>query len=120
MNPPFTQQSSRSPTRNSIFGSATGNDFINTACTSVKIAVFAPIPSASVSTTVIAYPGDFRNWRKGTTISRIDLPYSLVLTQSTKLFVNQFPQNFQARSKTVGGTVGKVQPEATAKPCIQI
>jgi hypothetical protein len=30
----------------------------------VKIAVFAPIPSEMVRTTVAANPGDFWNWRK--------------------------------------------------------
>ena len=35
-----------------------------TACTSVKIAVVAPIPSASVITAVSAKPGDLRSWRK--------------------------------------------------------
>jgi hypothetical protein len=29
----------------------------------VKMAALAPIPSASVSTTVIVNPGDLRNWR---------------------------------------------------------
>src|ERR1700760_3416906 len=69
MKPPLTQQSSRSPTRYNVFGSATGRDFINVACTSVKIAVFAPIPNAIVSTTVIAKPGDLRNCRNATQMS---------------------------------------------------
>src|SRR5207244_1756069 len=36
----------------------------NTALTTLKMAVFAPIPSASVSTATRANPGDLRSWRK--------------------------------------------------------
>ena len=42
----------------------TGRDFIRTAWTKVKMAVFAPMPSEMVRTTVAANPGDFWNWRK--------------------------------------------------------
>jgi hypothetical protein len=61
--PEFTQQSFVSPTRTSVFGSATGRLRSSIAFTSVKIAAFAPIPSASVSTAVIVKPGVFRNCR---------------------------------------------------------
>jgi hypothetical protein len=43
--------------------SATGSDFSMTACTSVKIAVFAPTPMASVNTAVRVNPGALRSWR---------------------------------------------------------
>jgi hypothetical protein len=42
---------------------ATGSDFNITWCTNVKIAVVAPIPSASVITAVLVNPGAFRNCR---------------------------------------------------------
>ena len=61
--PEFTQQLSSLPIRTSVFGSATGRFFSNTACTSVKIAAFAPMPSASVRTAVMVKPGVLRNCR---------------------------------------------------------
>src|SRR5439155_25845787 len=36
----------------------------NTALTKIKIAVFAPMPSASVSTATAVKPGFFSSWRK--------------------------------------------------------
>ncbi len=42
-------------------GSLTGNERSITAFTNVKIAVFAPVPSASVSTTTTVNPGDLRS-----------------------------------------------------------
>jgi hypothetical protein len=47
-----------------VAGLLTGRDFIRTAWTKVKMAVFAPMPSEMVRTTVAANPGDFWNWRK--------------------------------------------------------
>src|SRR5438445_13877256 len=64
MNPPFTQQSSLSPMRYRVAGSATGREERRTACTKVKIAVLAPMPSATVRTTVAVNPGNFTNWRR--------------------------------------------------------
>ena len=60
MNPPRTQQSSRSPTRYKLAGLATGSDRRRTAGTSVKMATFAPMPSDRVKITVAADPGDLR------------------------------------------------------------
>src|SRR5580704_357602 len=59
--PPLTQQSSTSPIRTSSLGLATGKDLSNTACTRVKMAVVAPIPSASVNTAVAVKPGALAN-----------------------------------------------------------
>ena len=44
-------------------GFVTGSDFSITCCTSVKIAVVAPIPSPSVTTAVAVNPGDFLSCR---------------------------------------------------------
>ena len=41
-----------------------GTGFNNTASTTEKIAVFAPIPSARVRTATVAKPGDFRKLRR--------------------------------------------------------
>jgi hypothetical protein len=49
--------------RKSSSGFVTGSDFNITWCTSVKIAVVAPIPNASVITAVIVNPGAFRSCR---------------------------------------------------------
>ncbi len=61
--PPSTQQSSLSPMRKSWDGSATGNERSRMPCTRVKMAVLAPMPSASVMTAVSVKPGALRNWR---------------------------------------------------------
>src|SRR6266550_7249055 len=45
-------------------GSLNGNGRSNTASTTLKMAVFAPMPSASVSTATAVKPGFFSNWRK--------------------------------------------------------
>src|SRR5438552_17714764 len=47
-----------------LSGSRNGNDRRSTAFMTLKIAVFAPIPSASVSTATAVKPGFFSNWRK--------------------------------------------------------
>ena len=60
---PFLQHCSLSPTRSRVDGSCTGNDRRSTACTRVKMAVVAPMPSARVRTAVRAKPGDRRNCR---------------------------------------------------------
>src|SRR5205823_8931872 len=41
-----------------------GSGRSNTALTTLKIAVFAPMPSASVSTATAVKPGFFSNWRR--------------------------------------------------------
>src|SRR5262249_23208073 len=41
-----------------------GNGRSSTPSTTEKIAVFAPIPSASVKTATRVKPGDLRNWRR--------------------------------------------------------
>src|SRR2546423_9287058 len=41
-----------------------GSGLSRTALTTVKMAVFAPMPSASVSTATAVKPGFFSNWRK--------------------------------------------------------
>src|SRR5881296_2372847 len=41
-----------------------GNGRIRTASTALKMAVFAPMPSASVSTATAVKPGFFSSWRK--------------------------------------------------------
>jgi hypothetical protein len=48
------QQRALSPIRHNSPGLVTGSDFNITWCTSVKIAVVAPIPSASVIKAVVA------------------------------------------------------------------
>src|SRR5438445_12992671 len=45
-------------------GSRYGSAFSNTALTTLKMAVFAPIPSARVSTATAVKPGFLSNWRK--------------------------------------------------------
>src|SRR5437879_6344542 len=45
-------------------GSATGDDRNNTMLIRLKIAVFAPIPSARVSTAMAVKPGFFSSWRQ--------------------------------------------------------
>ena len=57
MKPPFTQQSSMSPMRYKLAGFATGSDFSRMACTKVKMATLAPMPSEMVRITVAAKPG---------------------------------------------------------------
>src|SRR5438270_10681825 len=57
--PPQLQQRSLSPIFHSSPGFVTGSDFNITWCTSVKIAVVAPIPSASVIKAVAVNPGAF-------------------------------------------------------------
>ena len=52
------------PIATSRFGDGNGSGFNNTALTTLKIAVFAPIPSARVSTATRVNPGDLRSWRK--------------------------------------------------------
>src|SRR5271169_2826263 len=61
--PPQLQQRTLSPILQSSSGFVTGSDFSITWCTSVKIAVVAPIPSASVTTAVVVTPGAFRSCR---------------------------------------------------------
>src|SRR5439155_7684992 len=50
--------------RTSRSGSRYGSGRSKTALTTLKIAVFAPMPSASVSTATAVKPGFFSNWRK--------------------------------------------------------
>src|SRR5262249_36391516 len=52
------------PTATSRSGDGNGSGFNNTALTTLKMAVFAPIPSASVTTATRVNPGDLRSWRK--------------------------------------------------------
>src|SRR2546430_175526 len=54
----------RSLNQTSRSDSVYGNGRNKTAFTTLKIAVFAPMPSASVSTATAAKPGFFRSWRK--------------------------------------------------------
>src|SRR2546426_3154684 len=46
------------------FGSRNGRGRMSRALTTLKIAVLAPMPSASVSTATAVKPGFFNNWRK--------------------------------------------------------
>src|SRR5438034_11846465 len=50
--------------RTSRSGSRYGSGRSNTALTTLKMAVFATMPSASVSTATAVKPGFFSNWRK--------------------------------------------------------
>jgi hypothetical protein len=59
--PPQLQQRTLSPILQSSSALVTGRDFSITWCTSVKIAVVAPIPSASVIIAVAVKPGAFRS-----------------------------------------------------------
>src|SRR5271156_711912 len=52
------------PMRTKRSGCAYGNGRMSTLSTTVNIAVFAPMPNASVSTASAANPGDFRSIRK--------------------------------------------------------
>src|SRR5215831_5094285 len=61
--PPQLQQRTLSPILQSSSGFVTGSDFSITWCTSVNMAVVAPIPSASVTTAVVVTPGAFRSCR---------------------------------------------------------
>src|SRR5580693_8169728 len=73
-------------------GSPYGRERINTPLTTVKIAVFAPMPRASVSTATIVKPGFlrsirtpyFRSCKKLSTLclSRPNHSHSLIVTQS--------------------------------------
>src|SRR5256885_5613267 len=45
-------------------GSGPGMGFNSVELTTLKMAVFAPMPSASVSTATAVKPGFFSNWRK--------------------------------------------------------
>ena len=62
--PPQLQQRILSPIRHNSSGFVTGSDLSITWCTSVKMAVVAPIPRANVITTVAANPGERRSCRK--------------------------------------------------------
>src|SRR5580700_10002777 len=61
--PPQLQQRTLSPILHNSSGLVTGSDFSITWCTRVKIAVVAPIPSASVITAVVVIPGALRSCR---------------------------------------------------------
>ena len=50
--------------RHSCSGFATGSERSITCCTSVKIAVVAPMPSPSVINAVAVKPGDLWSWRR--------------------------------------------------------
>src|SRR3989475_10336363 len=54
-----------------LSGSRNGNGRRSTAFMTLKIPVFAPIPSASVSTATAVKPGFFTSWRKANLISFI-------------------------------------------------
>src|SRR5262245_37307710 len=64
---------SYSPTATRFCGCLNGSGRNNTALTTLNTAVLAPIPSASVSTTTQAKPGDFPSWRKANLRSFISL-----------------------------------------------
>src|SRR5690348_11656185 len=72
--PPQLQQRTLSPILHNSCGFATGSDFSITWCTSVKIAVVAPIPSARVITAVVVTPGAFRSCRSASRKSAITPP----------------------------------------------
>ena len=61
---PTQHASGSSPTRTSAAGSTTGRFRSRTLFTSVKIAAFAPMPSARVNSTVTVKAGVFLNCRK--------------------------------------------------------
>src|ERR1051326_2421457 len=61
VSPPQLQQRTLSPIRHNSSGLVTGNDFNITWCTSVKIAVVAPIPRVGVIPAVVVPPGVFRS-----------------------------------------------------------
>src|ERR1700722_11412835 len=78
--PPQLQQRTLSPIRHNSSGFVTGNDFSITWCTSVKIAVVAPIPNANVITAVAVNPGSFRNCRSASRKSANTSPPILSVT----------------------------------------
>src|SRR5437667_4638111 len=65
--------------RTSRSGSRYGRGCNNTALTTLKIAVFAPTPSASVSTATAVKPGFFSNWRKANLRSFIDFGFRFAI-----------------------------------------
>src|SRR5215469_1752150 len=73
--PPQLQQRTLSPIRHSSSGLVTGSDFNITWCTSVKMAVVAPIPSASVIKAVVVNPGALRSCRTASRKSASICPY---------------------------------------------
>src|ERR1700733_2771037 len=96
--PPQLQQRILSPMRHSSSGFDTGRDFSITWCTSVKIAVVAPIPSASVTTAVVVNPGTFRSCRSASRKSASIRPSSTVSDSespkcSTRTPTRRFPEN---------------------------
>ena len=84
---PVTQQLSSLAMRYSSLGLATGNDFSNTACTRVKMAVVAPIPKARVSTAVAVKPGAFENCRIAYRASSMSCIAYLLWTETGKISV---------------------------------
>src|SRR5579859_6251283 len=72
--PPQLQHRILSPILHSSSGFVTGSDFNITWCTSVKIAVVAPIPSESVINAVIESPGAFLSCRSASRKSASTCP----------------------------------------------
>src|SRR5580704_18976538 len=109
MYPPQLQQRTLSPMRQSSSGFVTGSDFNITWCTSVKIAVVAPIPNASVITAVAVNPGAFRNCRSASRKSAsIRASYSVCDSgnprYSTKTSACQFPETNGLTTKHLSST----------------
>src|SRR5580658_1216490 len=87
--PELTQQSSVSPTRIKVFGSATGRLRSRTAFTSVKIAALAPIPRARVRTAVAVNPGVFLSCRSAYRMSCISVATILFSSRAELALGNQ-------------------------------
>jgi len=74
-----------SPMRHNSAGLVTGSDFNITWCTRVKIAVVAPIPSASIIRAVAVNPGAFRNCRAASRKSASMRPPAVFHSESLPL-----------------------------------
>src|SRR6266481_5652626 len=62
-------------------GSLNGSRRRNRSLTKLKIAVFSPMPSASVRTATRVNPGDLRSWRKANFRSFISFSQQSLVTQ---------------------------------------
>src|ERR1700692_303526 len=80
-----------------LAGLATGSDFNRIACTRVKMATFAPMPSEMVRITVAAKPGDLRNWRRASLRS-----YMGYGREDTRSVSNNKKPHFSQRTREMG------------------
>src|SRR5437762_1143856 len=87
------------PTDTIRSGSATGRGRNNTMLIRLKIAVFAPMPRASVRTATAVKPGFFSSWRKANLRSFITQRKSLLLGE-----MNVAAESRKSQCAVTGGT----------------